>query len=96
MVCVHHQLHAEFDADIEHIVWVEAVRDAVQDAHGLFLWFTAAVRVLRFLHDREMVSSFNHWLDGVFLLEVFAAVGHNCFDDVKTHFAGVETNLVHV
>lgn len=94
-VCVHHQLPAEFDADIEHILRVEAVRDAVQDAHGLLLRFTAAVLVLGLLQGREVVSSFNHWLDGVLLLEVFAAVGHDCFDDVQTHFAGVETDLVH-
>jgi len=92
---VHHQLPAEFDADIEHILRVEAVRDAVQDAHGLLLRFTAAVLVLGLLQGREVVSSFNHWLDGVLLLEVFAAVGHDCFDDVQTHFAGVETDLVH-
>ena len=57
---MHHQLPAEIDADIEHILRVEAVRDAVQDTHDLLLSFNAAVRALSLFHGREMVRSFNH------------------------------------
>lgn len=74
---MHHQLATQFDADIEHVQWVQTVCNSVEDAHGLLLGFSGAVVVLRPLEGCEVLSSLNHRLDSVFLVELFPAVGHN-------------------
>lgn len=86
---MHHQLPAEFDADVEHVVGVQAVRNAVQDTHCLLLGFGTAVLVVGFLEGGELVGCFNYGVYCVFFLELLASVGYQCFEDVQSYLTGV-------
>jgi hypothetical protein len=92
---MYHQLSAHFYANVEYILRIEAVSDAVQNTHRILLRFATAVLLLSLLQCREVVRCLNDGVDGVFLLEVLPAVGHNGFDDVEPNFTGVETDCLH-